>query len=457
MAGQYLSESVLMSFLSISSGVAVAYLLLPTFNSMTGREFSFATGSGHIALFLVGLALLIGVAAGSYPSIIMSRFEPVVALNDRIAVGGKGALGRILIFLQFGLSTFLIVGAFVSTRQLEFLQTKPLGIRVEQIVTVKGLGFSKEERGKAGVYLELLKATPGVVSAAGIGHYLTNQMQAWTTIPTEDGREPKVQNINVGPGLFETLDMKLLAGRSFSVEKDAMSSNIMVNEEFSRQLNLTVSQELKTGAHSRQVVGVVKDFHVQSLHHKIEPAILTMASYFNQFIVRIRPDNVAETLASLEASWKELSTSRSFSYSFLDDEVDRQYREEERWTRMVRYAASLAIFIACLGAFGLTALAAGRRKKELGIRKVLGARTRHIATLLGRDFLFQVPLAALVAWIGSYYATEKWLASFPYRITLTPDLFLLSSLLTVLVVVAAISAHIYRAAHSDPIVALRRE
>ena len=462
-SAQFLSESLLISALALLAGIGLSWLLLPTFNAMTGRAFTFSDGSLPRSILFLGLiTATIGLMSGSYPALIVAGFQPSAALRDRLRLGDTGLLGRVLVVVQFGLSIFMVIGALVGSRQLDYLRSKPLGVRVEQIVTVRTFGFSEEGTRKEALYKEALATNANIVSVAGIGHYLTNSMQSWTNIKAPGGEEVKVQSIAVDYGLIETMDMQLLSGKSLSRQRatTAGSREVVVNEALVKQLGLTdpVGSFLDWGTSPPLVVGVVGDFHFRSLHHSIEPALLeARSSHFNQFMIRIRPENVPETIAFSKEAYERIHPEGTFRYAFFDDEVDKQYREEERWTRIVRYGALIAVFIAAIGAFGLTALTVGQRTKELGIRKVLGAGLHHLSILLGREIFSQVLIAGVMAWVAAYYAAGVWLRNFPYRIDLDADLFALGSLLTLAAVTVAISTHIVRAARENPVNALRAE
>ena len=257
------------------------------------------------------------------------------------------------------------------------------------------------------------------------------------------------------------MGVSLLEGADFDPQSTGSQSSILVNEALVRHLGWdqpVVGRMLRMEERDVTVAGVVKDFHVRSLHHTVRPAVLrfTLNEHGN-VLVRIRPQNISGTLAFIKEKWLEVAPDIPFQYSFLDDEVDGQYRKEERWNRIVMYSALLAVLIACLGAYGLTALSVARRTREIGIRKVLGARGSGIVLLLSRDFVKLVVIASLIAFPVAYYASERWLQDFAYRIEPGIGTFVLGGILMLAVVLLTVSAQAIRAAWANPVDALRTE
>ena len=301
---------------------------------------------------------------------------------------------------------------------------------------------------------------PMVLAITTTLHALSSRTR-YTGIIEHEGERIDVEQINVGYDFLETMGISLLEGSDFDSRKPGSHTSIIVNEALVRHLGWDmpiVGRMLCMNKRDLEVIGVVKDFHVRSLHHIIGPAVLSLspiASY--QMLVRIRGENIPRTLAYLEEKWREVAPGRAFLFSFLDDEVDGQYRKEERWNRIVGYGALIAVLIACLGAFGLTALAVSRRTKEIGIRKVLGARGSGIVILISMDFVKLVVIASLIAFPAAYYATERWLENFAYRIGLDIPTFLIGGVLLLLAVLLTVGIQATRASRANPVDALRYE
>ena len=292
----------------------------------------------------------------------------------------------------------------------------------------------------------------------------------------EDSQEQPVNMMSIGYDVFKTLDIKLVAGREYSEEFPTdQRKSIIVNEALVKKLGIEdpigktikdirkVSQrnnprEKRTISRAKTIIGVVGDFHFRSLHHEIGPVIMPLfTTDHSSLLVRIHPENVPGTIAFMEEKWKEIAPALEFRFSFVDENIDRQYRKEERWNLMIQYATGFAIFIAALGAFGLAALATARRTKEIGIRKVLGASQAQILSLLSREFVLYIALSSLIAFPIAYYATNQWLQTFAYRTELGIGIFLLGSLVLFLIVLTTVTTQTLKAARANPADALRDE
>ena len=284
-------------------------------------------------------------------------------------------------------------------------------------------------------------------------------MSSQADVTYEGSPTQYVENIRIDYDLFKTLDIKLVAGREYDREfpTDAKKS-IIVNEALVKKFGIEdpVGKTIKHGR-DKTIIGVVQNFHFSSLHHKIEPAVLPFGIYTGRLLVRIRPDNVPGTIAFMKEKWKEIAPALEFRFSFVDENLDRQYHKEERWNQMIQYATGFAIFIAALGAFGLAALATARRTKEIGIRKVLGASQTQILSLLSREFVLYIALSSLIAFPIAYYATNQWLQTFAYRTELGIGAFLLGSLVLFLMVLTTVTTQALKAARANPADALRDE
>ena len=275
----------------------------------------------------------------------------------------------------------------------------------------------------------------------------------------EGSPEQHVERISIDYDLFKTLDMKLVAGREYNREfpTDAKES-ILVNEALVQKLGIEdpVGKIINVGR-DKTIIGVAQNFHFRSLHHKIEPAVLPLSTYTGRLLVRIRPENVPATIAFIKEQWEKVTPNHAFRFSFINEDLDKQYKKEERWNQMIQYATGFAIFIATLGAFGLAALAGARRTKEIGIRKVLGASQSQILSLLSREFVLYIALASLIAFPIAYYATNQWLQTFAYRTELGIGTFLLGSVAMFLVVLTTVTSQVLKAARANPADALRDE
>ena len=458
---QFLGESTLLSLMALIAGVGLAELLLPAFNSVVVKNLALSDQVDGAGLaFLVGIVVIVGLAAGGYPAFVLSGVQPAAALKGRIRLGGSNRFGHALVVLQFVLSVSLVVTALLMVRQFDFLRTKPLGFDSEHLVRIVTLDPLQPGSRLNEVYRNELSGHHMILGVTTTSHTLSNRSRH-REIAEYEGKKIDVEHINVGHDFLETMGVSLLEGADFDPRKPGSSGSIIVNEALVRDLGWdkpVTGRMLRGNNRNFTVIGVVQDFHFRSLHHMIGPLVLSFnprASY--QMLVRIRRENVAGTLAFLEDKWRRVAPGREFWYWFLDDELDRQYRKEERLNRILGYATLLAVLIACLGAFGLTALSVARRTMEIGIRKVLGARGSGIVLLLSRDFVKLVVIASLIAFPVAYYASERWLQDFAYRIEPGIGTFVSGGILMLAVVLLTVSAQAIRAAWANPVDALRTE
>ena len=459
-ANQFIGESLLLILIACIAGIAIAELALPTFNTLAGKSLSMSDGLNDTTLvFLILLISLVGITAGGYPAFVLSRLQPTQIIASRLQIKTGNRFGKVLVIFQFALSIFFIITTLMMAQQLTFLRTKPLGYQTEHVVAIQTHALRRESKTLPTVLRDALLSHPSVISTTWLNHSLTNNMSSRADVTYEESPTQYVENIYIDYGLFKTLDMKLVAGREYDREfpTDAKEA-ILVNEALVKKLGIEdpVGKTIKHGR-DKTIIGVVRDFHFRSLHHKIEPAVLPLRTYTGRLLARIRPENVPGTIAFMKEQWEKVAPDHTFNFSFIDEDLNKQYRKEERWNQMIQYATGFAIFIAALGAFGLAALAVARRTKEIGIRKVLGASQAQILSLLSREFVLYITLSSLIAFPVAYYATNQWLQTFAYRTELGIGAFLLGSVAMFLVVLTTVTAQTLKAARANPADALRDE
>ena len=467
---QFWGESILLSSIALLFGIALAELCLPAFNDLIGKNLSVDYYADRSTLAaLISLALIVGLIAGSYPALVLSGFHPVSVLAGRLRIGGTNLLSRILVVVQFSLSVFLIISTVVMVGQLNFVKTKDLGFNNDLLVAIRTDELPKMMGYHSKIKNGFLQHSH-ILGVTGVQYTFLDDIQPYgLTAKFPDGTEILVQIHNVDYDFLKVLEIDLVDGRGFSQEFGADKKDaVIVNEMLARQMGwgsaLGQSIPLPLGIGTHTVIGVVKDFHVLSLHHKILPAALLLESYAgwdkehgNLFLVRIKPDHISATLAYMKEKWHEVVPENTFRHTFLNEDIARFYQDEERWREVVSYSSLFAIIIACLGAFGLTALAVSRRTKEVGIRKTLGASVSSIVSLFVREFVLLVAVATVIAWPVAYYAMDRWLQDFAYRIELDVSTFVLSGVLMLAVVLATVSLQAMRAARANPVDALRYE
>ena len=454
---QFWGETVFLCVLALVVGLTLAHLFLPVFNSLaeTSLELDYASNWSTV-LALIGLLAFVSLVAGSYPAMVLSGFQPVTMFRNRqLRFGGAGLFGRGLVVVQFGLSVLPVIGTFVMFQQLSYIRTRDLGFDREQVVVIRTQGANPINRLRDALasYPDIIRISGGATS---IGPDRGVRMQG---ITGADGRSISVIDYPVAHEYLETLGIELLQGRGFSntFGQDETGS-VLVNEALVREMGWDepVGQTLPGGALT--VIGVVRDYHFQSLHHTIAPMTITLnPDRINFLLVKISPDNIPETVALLKDTWAGLVPDLPFEFYFLDEDIDRFYRAEQRFSRIATYASLFAIGIACLGVFGLTTLAVACRTKEIGIRRVLGAGVAHIVGLFSREYVLLLCVANVIAWLAAYYAMQRWLMDFAYRIDLGLTPFILGGVLTVTIALATAGYHAVRAAMANPVETLRYE
>lgn len=475
---QFWSEALLMTLFAVVLGVALAFVLTPTFSKLASQELTFRFDTVAV-LFLLGLVAVVGLVAGSYPALVLSGFRPVEVLKGKISLKGDVSLfRRSLVVVQFSLSVFLIAGTILLNQQLDFLQSTSLGYQSDKVVVIPvGVG-GPEGRQLAERYKSTLANAKGVQSvAASVFPFAEEDRGSWGTLGFTDNRKVyrEFQFNAVDPHFIPTYDIKLVQGRNFDPANTADTyGGIIVNQAFVKQFGLKdpLNERIPGRFHDHRIIGVTEDFHYASLHSKVQPLVMAMrldslfkysenvnigSSTTLDLSVRLAPGQLSEQMAFLEQTWKVVAPNEPFNFTFLDDNLQRQYEAEARLSRIVTIASIISILIACLGLFGLATLAVARRTKEIGVRKVLGASVSGIVGLLSKDFLQLVLVAIVIASPLTWYAMDKWLQDFAYRIAIQWWVFVLAGVVAVGVAFLTVSYQSLRAALMDPVRSLRSE
>lgn len=457
---QYLSESVLTTLFSLFIAIILVHLLMPSFNSLTGKELGFPWQLPMIGGVL-GLTIFTGLLAGSYPALYLSGFKPAKILKGTSNKLTGGTLVRKgLVMFQFALSVIFIVAVSIIYQQINFIQTKNLGYNRDNIIT-----FPKE--GNAGNQLETfltqMKNIPGLVNASGTQHTIVAGGNTTGGLQWE-GKNPndviQFTNMTVYYDYIETMQIEQVAGRSFSKEFGSEKGNLIFNETAIRRMGLTdpVGKTIKLWGEDAKIIGVVKDFHFESLHEKVDPMFLMLdPEYLMTVVARIESGKERETIGRLEDFYKTFNPGFSLDYTFLDTSYDAEYKAESRISILSRYFAGLAIFISCLGLFGLASFTVQQRMKEISIRKVLGASVAGLVGLLSRNFLALVLIAFLLASPIAYFLMENWLDAFAYRIDIPWTIFIWTGLIIISITFLIVSYHITKAALTNPVESLKED
>lgn len=467
---QFIGESILITFVALLIAIMFTEALLPSFNAFVEKNLALEFASEPLLLvLLLVLMLVVGIVAGSYPAFYLSAFRPVKVLKDtsRTGSGGAAVLRRALVIFQFAISISLIVSMGIVYNQMEYFRNRDLGFDKQNVVLLPG-DRQIADRFET-VRAELLNH-PDITAVAGSrlvpSDDLVNSWSARTV--SESGEE---ENLDFRLAVVEhdyhylsAMGVEMAAGRDYSPQFGSDDSTaFIVNEAAVRVLgwgsnDAAIGKRLFYGYRYGHVVGVTKDFNFESLHKKIVPVIFVLNPQGIRTVsVRIRPENTRETLSFLESKWREFRPDYPFTYSFLDGEWEELYRSEEKLGQIFGLFSILAVVIACLGLFGLTAFAAEQRTKEIGIRKVMGASVSNLVSMLSLDFLKLVLAAMIIAWAVSWFVMNRWLENFAYSIELSPWTFVLAGMLAMLIAVLTVSYQSIRAAIANPVKSLRYE
>jgi putative ABC transport system permease protein len=466
---QFLIESVLISFISLVIALGLAAVLLPLFNSFSGKEMSIGVFFRPWMLpAMLGMVLAVGMLAGSYPAFFLSAFQPIAVLKGKVSSGLRtGWLRNSLVVFQFIISISLLVGTAVVYQQLQYIHTLDVGYNRDQVMIVNNtdvLGsqaraFEQEVLGMTGVEGATMT---GFVPTGGDGNndaiFLSPDLDVKKSIST--------QVWPVDYDYIPVLGMKLVGGRNFSKDFLTDSTAVVVNEAAAKLMQgekpvgakLYEFEDLQTKkVREFHVIGVIKNFNFNTLRQVVTPMMLYLGWDQGRMSLRIRGGNAHQLAGGIEKLWRKMTPSQPFSYTFMDEEFSNQYSSEQRMGSISLSFSLLAIFIGCLGLFGLTAYAAEQRSREIGIRKVLGATVRGIIVLLSRDFLLLVVIAMLIAFPLSWWAMHHWLQDFAYRVSIGWEVFGLAALLAIGIAMLTVSFQAVRAALTNPVRSLRTE
>ncbi len=459
-AGQFMCESVFMAFLALGLGLLLMTFFLPIFSELVDRQLFFDWGEPSLMLAMIGLVLFVGLLSGSYPAFYMAQLRPIQTLKGKGGSRRKSVLQQSLIVLQYTVSIALIAGSIIIYQQLQFIQEKEVGYNRDHIVTLPLSG--SEVRQHVGTLQTQMRRVPNVEYVTAVSHLPTNIGSSQRVSDWEgraEGEQMQIYQANVAHDFFDVFQIELATGRRFSPEiaSDTVGA-VILNETAVRQLGWSSDEALgKRILNDRHVIGVMKDFHLHSLHLPIAPMMVSMSSnWYSQLAVRIKPGQEANTIEKLTAVLSPF-TLYPVTYNYLDDIHRDLYESDTKLGKTIGYFAFLAILIASLGLFGLAAYATERRTKEIGVRKVLGATIPNLLTLLSREFLGLVLVSIVLSIPIAYYLMVRWLEDFAYKVDFGAGVFVLTSLLAILIAVLTVSYQAIRAATSDPVKSLRYE
>ncbi len=459
---QFLTESTLLATFTTLLAVGIAWLLLPQFNYLTGKDIHL-TFDASLILTLLAIALFTGIVSGSYPALYLSKFKPLAILKGKFNSSFSDLIARKgLVVFQFTISVMLIVAVLVVYRQINFIQSITPGYSKENIVKFDSDG---KLLGNEDAFAVRLKEIPGVVNASFTTHNMVGRNFGTAAVAWDGNSQQNTyfEGFFAGYNFIETMGMQMAAGRPFLRSFGADSINkVLINETAVKAMNLKdpVGKNIKVFGSNLQVIGVIKDFHFESLHEAVKPAFMLLAQGPGQgyrIMIRIKRDHQKETIAQIQKLYESYNPGFPFTYNFLDEAYQKQYETETRVSLLSEYFSVLAILISCLGLFGLVAFTAQKRQKEIGIRKVVGASVNGIAFMLTKDFLKLVGIAIFIAFPLSWYFMNQWLNGFAYRINIGPVVFLIAIASVIIITILTVSFQAIKAALVNPVKSLRSE
>ncbi|MFC2116040.1 ABC transporter permease [Bacteroidota bacterium] len=466
---QFFGESVLMAFISLLFALIIVSSILPVFNTVSGKALNFNDLiSLQFILSMILITLVAGLISGIYPALYLSAFLPIKVLKGDLSSGMKsGNIRKVLVVVQFTLSVFLIIGTVVVYKQLNYMKSKDLGYDKEHLFYVNMRGNIKES------YItlkeELLK-DPQVMRVSASGHQ-PHLIGSNSGGADWEGKDPEldvlISNSTVDFDYIETLGIEMAHGRPFSKEHNSdifhdSTANFVINEEMAKIMGVEnpVGFRFSFWYIQGRVIGVMKNWHYNSVRENIEPLVLitTPEDWLDYLVVRIAPGDISKSMKGIENTWNEIIPGYPFDYAFVDESLDRMYRTEERLGALLKYFTMLAIIIACLGLFGLASFTTEQRTREIGVRKVMGARVRTIMLLLSREFTILVLIACILAIPAAWYTMKKvFLQNFEYRTGMDWWIFAGAGILALLIAVITVSSQAARASLANPAESLRYE
>lgn len=465
---QFLNESIFMAFVALTLAIIIVVVLLPHFNRFIYKELQFSPIRNPSIVFgLGGIALFVGLVAGSYPAFFLSSFRPVRVLRGyRGTASGGVSLRAVLVVLQFAISIVLIAGVIIVNKQLGYMRNTRLGFDKEHVVVLPSFPSLSD---RIETVRHRLLEHPNIISVSAAKRVPSGRLldSSWARVIGGEKDGPvdfRIAFLRVDHDYIPTFGIQMAAGRNFSrlMRTDSTEAFILNESAVSRigwaSADEAIGQEFAYGSRQGLIIGIMKDFHFESMHQEIAPIVLLLSKYdLNQVAIRIRPDHIPETIAFLEDLWREYRPRFPFTYYFIDERFDQLYRTEEKLQELFGGFAFLAILIACLGLFGLVSFTTEQRTKEIGIRKVLGASVPKVIVLLAATFTKWVILANLFALPLAWFVMITWLKNFAYRTNLGPAPFILSAIISLIIALITVGFQTIRAALTNPVDSLRYE
>ena len=459
---QFIGEAVFISLIAFVLSIFIVEITFPLFKNIFEDRIIFSyTGSAMFFLELIGITLFVGIISGSYPAVFLSNFQPAQSLKGNLPSKNKGSfLRKVLVILQFSIAVILMICTGIVANQMSFIRNKNLGFNKEHIIYLPIR--SKDTRDKINLIKTELRKNPQIIdAAAGSGLAGASGSEGDVTVAGTNGQTKLMMRYSyVDPDYVNTMQMKIVEGRNFSpLHSTDSSASVIINEAAVKKFGWKnpIGKQFENKP-LLTVIGVVKDFNFFSLHSEIGPLLMSIQpDEFNYLLIRIKPGNIPETINYIENTWNKIVPGRPFDYAFLDKHFDDIYKTDRQTGEMFGFFSFLAIFIACLGLFGLASYTVEQRTKEIGVRKVLGASVGSVIFLLSKDFLMLVLAAAIIAAPVSYYLMNNWLQDFAYKIQINWWMFAAAAAIALTIAIGTTIFHALKAATSNPIKSLRYE
>jgi putative ABC transport system permease protein len=462
LVAQFIGESTIYALLALVLSLLIAALSLPTFNELSGKNLSaFSLFEPTFFMAAFAIALVVGLISGTYPAFYLTAFQPVAVLKGKIKAGMKsGALRNVLVTFQFAISIGLMICTAVVYHQLDYIRNKNLGFEKERLMVINNLAYTNNQH--------------EVLANALKGLHFVDQVSMSNDLPPNIGNTTVMRGMNseqdhlisqyyADDRHLATMKYELTAGRWFSLDYPSDTMAIVINEAAVKEFGFTqpigekIYHFFGDTPVAMEVVGVLKNFHFETLKNNIRPIAILYTKKSNQLTVRLQPGDMKNYLATIEQEWKKVAPGAPFEYKFVDEVFDEQFRAEQRIGAVVIVFTVLAIFIACLGLFGLASFAGEQRTKEIGIRKVMGASSPSLLLLLSKDLSLLVVIAFLLISPIAWYVIDGWLASFAYRVAISPVIFLIAGIGALVIALLTVSYQSMKAISVNPVISLKSE
>jgi len=464
---QFFGESMLQSASALIVGLCTAWLLLPLVRTLTGKQLSVSLLDGWVVGGLIAIFFLTVLATGSYPALVLSRYWPADILRSTQSLKTRSKTSRHLpVSFQFATTSIFLIAALVIIGQLRYLQSTKIGFSKEQVVVIPIQDTEVREHFET--LSQTLSSQAGVITVGAGNSYPGSSMPSgnlrWEGLPEEEFITTFGTWIN--DDYLDVLEINVMAGRNFSNTRDVDQNVVLVNHTAVQAMGLQSPEEalgksIETSLDSRspaQIIGVVEDFHYSSLHHRIEPLVMFLQpGSSSRILVKISANNITGALGNIRTVWNQYASTQPFMYSFLNEDFDRLYRSEAQWGKIMGYAALIAILMSCLGLISLATFIVEQRKKEVGIRKVLGASVGSVVYLINKDFFLPVFLGFVVGVPIAYLAMNRWLQMFAYNTGIQPRIFVLAGAITFFSAFLAVCYQSFKSATADPVKSIARE